>query len=153
MIMPPVCIRRAVAQDLDAIDAIEHTCFDDDAFSRPQLAYLIGKAQGVCYVACSGKRVVGYISLLTRRNAANVRIYSVAVDPMIRNFGAGRALVAEAIAHAQREGLREVTLEVRTDNTSAIALYTRNGFVAGRLLKAYYHDGADAWRMRLRLKK
>lgn len=37
--------------------------------------------------------------------------------------------MADAIAHARAAGFRAVTLEVRTDNTRAIKLYLRDGFV------------------------
>ena len=69
------------------------------------------------------------------------------VDPAARGCGAGQALLDAAIALARRLGLREVTLEVRTDNDSAIRLYARNGFRPGKLLRGYYPDGTDARRM------
>jgi ribosomal-protein-alanine N-acetyltransferase len=43
-----------------------------------------------------------------------------------------------------------VTLEVRTDNDSAIRLYARKGFRPGKLLRGYYPDGTDARRMSFR---
>ena len=61
-----------------------------------------------------------------------------------------QALLDAAIALARRLGLREVTLEVRTDNDSAIRLYARKGFRPGKLLRGYYPDGTDARRMSFR---
>ena len=82
----------------------------------------------------------------------DVRVESeaVAVDPAARGCGAGQALVDAAITLARRLGLDEVTLEVRTDNDSAIRLYARNGFRDERLLRGYYPDGTDARRMSFR---
>lgn len=75
-------IRPATIGDLDAVAAVERRCFpEDEAFSRRQLRYLLEQAEGASYVACRGQEVVGYITLLTRRTARNLRIYSVAVDP------------------------------------------------------------------------
>lgn len=148
----PIGIRPATTGDLDAVAAVERSCFpEDEAFSRRQLRYLLEQAEGTSYVACRGQEVVGYITLLTRRTARNLRIYSVAVDPAARGCGAGQALVDAAIALARQLGLDEVTLEVRTDNAPAIGLYTRNGFRSGKLLRGYYPDGADARRMSLRI--
>lgn len=148
---PTIDIVRATEKYLDAIVRIEQGCFDDDAFTRRQLSYLVRKAQGGCYVALLGGRVAGYISLLARRGCRNLRIYSVAVAAEARGHGVGQALVDKAVAEARRMSLREVTLEVRTDNISALALYTRKGFLPDRLLKNYYHDGTDARRMVLRM--
>ena len=145
-------IRPATIGDLDAVAAVERRCFpEDEAFSRRQLRYLLEQAEGASYVACRGQEVVGYITLLTRRTARNLRIYSVAVDPAARGCGAGQALVNAAIALARQLGLDEVTLEVRTDNAPAIGLYARNGFRDDQLLRGYYSDGVDARRMSLRI--
>ncbi len=127
-----VGIRPATAGDLDAVECVERRSFPEgEAFTRRQLRYLLTHAQGASYAATRDGAVVGYISLLMRRTAQHLRIYSVAVDPAL----------------ARRRGLREVTLEVRTDNDSAIRLYARNGFRPGKLLRGYYPDGTDARRM------
>ena len=145
-------IRPATIGDLDAVAAVERRCFpEDEAFSRRQLRYLLEQAEGASYVDCRGQEVGGYIRLLRRRTARNLRIYSVAVDPAARGCGAGQALVNAAIALARQLGLDEVTLEVRTDNAPAIGLYARNGFRDDRLLRGYYSDGVDARRMSLRI--
>lgn len=145
---PAVGIRPATAGDLDAVECVERRSFPEgEAFTRRQLRYLLTHAQGASYAATRDGAVVGYISLLMRRTAQNLRIYSVAVDPAARGCGAGQALLDAAIALARRLGLREVTLEVRTDNDSAIRLYARNGFRPGKLLRGYYPDGTDARRM------
>lgn len=141
----------ATAADLDAIEAIEQGCFDDDAFTRRQLNYLIRKAQGACFVAQLDHQITGYIALLTRRSTCNVRIYSVAVASKARGHGVGQALIDQAIAYARKQRRHKVTLEVRTDNTPALALYAHKGFVPDKLLKGYYHDGTDARRMVLSL--
>ena len=145
---PAVGIRPATAGDLDAVECVERRSFPEgEAFTRRQLRYLLTHAQGASYAATRDGAVVGYISLLMRRTAQNLRIYSVAVDPAARGCGAGQALLDAAIALARRLGLREVTLEVRTDNDSAIRLYARNGFRPGKLLRGYYPVGTDARRM------
>lgn len=148
---PQIEIRPTGVEDLDAIETVEKRCFAGEAFSRRQLHYLLGHAQGANFAARSNGAIVGYISLLKRCTAGNLRIYSVAVDPAARGCGAGQALVEAAIDLAHQLQLREVTLEVRTDNDAALRLYTRNGFRPGKLLRDYYPDGGDARRMVLRL--
>ena len=54
--------------------------------------------------------------------------------------------MSETLSHAQRIGVRRVDLEVRADNTAAIALYTTAGFKLegrksiGLFLGGRYHD-------------
>ena len=103
---PAVGIRPATAGDLDAVECVERRSFPEgEAFTRRQLRYLLTHAQGASYAATRDGAVVGYISLLMRRTAQNLRIYSVAVDPAARGCGAGQALLDAAIALARRLGL------------------------------------------------
>lgn len=148
-----ITIRQAVVADLDAIEAIEQACFGaaGDAFSRRVLRGLICRVQGAFLVAVCDGVLVGYISLLARRTARNLRIYSIAVDCLSRGCGAGQALVDAAVEEAKKRGLVQVTLEVRADNIAAISLYRKNGFITSRRLKAYYHDGSDGWQMKKHL--
>lgn len=141
-------IRPATPADLGEIVRIECECFGEEAFTRRQLRYLLTRARGTCYVACHGGAVVGYISLLTRRTAGNLRIYSVAVAPEARGSGIGQALLDRAAEYARKRKLREITLEVSIANTAALALYRKNGFGPVSRLAGYYHDGIDGWRMK-----
>ncbi len=75
----------------------------------------------------------------------------MAVDHTASGCGAGQALLDAAIALARQLGLHEATLEVNVTNDPALRLYARNGFRSGKLLRGYYHDGADALRMSLRI--
>lgn len=144
---PAVGIRPATAGDLDAVECVERRSFPEgEAFTRRQLRYLLTHAQGASYAATRDGAVVGYISLLMRRTAQNLRIYSVAVDPRAR-LRSRTGVAGRRYRAGPALGLREVTLEVRTDNDSAIRLYARNGFRPGKLLRGYYPDGTDARRM------
>lgn len=147
----PVSIRRAAPQDLDALCRIEQECFAEDAFTRPQLYYLLARAHGGLFIALHDGKVAGYISLLLRRNTCNVRIYSVAVAPECRSCGVAKELVGEALRFAESERRTCVTLEVRCDNAAAIALYEGFGFCRTEQLPHYYHGGGDGWRMKTSL--
>lgn len=149
--MSELTIRRATADDLDEINRIEHSSFDADAFPRRVLRYLSSRARGGCFVAERQGRAEGYISLLTKKGWNGVRIYSVAVDTQARGKGVGAALVGFAAEFAKSAGMEKVSLEVRTDNQAAIGLYKKYGFSITGRLKAYYHDGADGYKMTLLL--
>ncbi len=143
-----VVIGPAAADDLDAIVRIEQRCFADDAFSRRELGYLIGCANGFFFVARCDGGIAGYVALLRRRGCAHLRIYSIAVDPDCRGRGIGALLLDHSFACAREEGLQRLSLEVRTDNEAALRLYESRGFRRTALLHGYYAPEADAWRMR-----
>ena len=83
------------------------------------------------YVALDGNRVVGWIDISAeddpaRRHLGNL---GIGVLPEYRRQGVGRRLVRRALQHAlQKSRLVRVQLDVYTDNSAAIALYTRLDF-------------------------
>jgi len=81
-------------------------------------------------------RLAGFI--LCRVVADEAEILTLAVAPAQRGRGAGRALVALAMAEAARLGARQMFLEVREDNAIAQALYQSLGFIGVGRREAYY---------------
>lgn len=57
-------------------------------------------------------------------------LWGVYVHPTARRHGGGEALVRAALAEARAWGLARVLLGVHADNTPAVSLYQRLGFVA-----------------------
>ena len=68
-----------------------------------------------------------------------------------RRLGHGRALTNALVGYARAHNVRQVFLEVRVTNASAIRLYRRVGFVGIGRRNGYYPDGEDALDMVLRL--
>ena len=67
-------------------------------------------------------------------------LFGMWVDPGFRRTGVGRALVDAVRARARAAGKRRVVLHVVADNTGAIGLYQRAGFVATGRSVPYPHD-------------
>ena len=86
--------------------------------------------------------------ILIRVVADEAEILTLAVAPMVRRNGAGRALVEAAAGLAGARGAASLFLEVAATNTAALALYASTAFDAAGLRRAYYADGADALVMR-----
>lgn len=73
-----------------------------------------------------------------------IQILNLAVHPQYRRRGIGRALLWEIFTEALQRDARSVSLEVRTSNTAAIALYEEFGFHQVAVRHRYYGDGEDA---------
>jgi putative acetyltransferase len=115
---------------------------------RQRYARLLEAAESTMFVAdatsTGGPGVVGEISV-------SMAPYGVADISMMvardwRGSGLGRALLDAGIAWAQRAGAHKVWLEVWPDNTAAISLYQRAGFVEeGRKRRHYRRRDGALW--------
>ena len=127
---------------------LETLLFDGDdpwpaaAFTRalaaPHARYVGARADDLL-VGCAG------IARLGRTPPFEYEIHTIGVDPAYQGRGIGRRMMTELLTDADSV----VYLEVRTDNPTAIALYTSLGFATVGLRKRYYRaSGADAFTMR-----
>ena len=137
--------RRAVADDLDAIMALETALFVNDAWSPELMAAELANPQGFYLIAEQGEGVVGYAGLLSPRGAPESDVQTIAVAPEARRQGIARSLMSRLLAEAVERGARETFLEVRVDNPGAQALYESLGFEGIAVRPRYYMpDGVDA---------
>lgn len=86
--------------------------------------------------------------ILCRAVADEAEILTLAVTPLVRRNGAGRALVEAAAVVAAARGADSLFLEVAADNAAALGLYAATAFEPAGLRRGYYADGADAVVMR-----
>ncbi len=94
-------------------------------------------------VAASGLEVVGYAGLMMVEDEGHVNTLTVA--PELQHRGIGTLLLADCARGAIERGARSLTLEVRTGNANAQALYRRFGFAPVGIRRNYYPEtGEDA---------
>ena len=86
--------------------------------------------------------------LFFRKDSATARLYSIAVAEQSRGLGLGQRLLQAAMDLARSRCMRELRLEVKASNKTAIRLYERAGFSFMRQIPKYYEDGATALRYR-----
>ena len=93
------------------------------------------------YVARVGRAVVGYAGLMLAVDEGHVT--TIAVDPRWHRHGIGTRLLSTLARAAIERDARALTLEVRTSNHGAQALYRRFGFTAAGIRKGYYADAKE----------
>lgn len=139
-------IRRARVGDLDALVALEEASFDHDRVSRTQWRRHLRSESACVLVAERSGKVLGCLLLFFRRGTRRARLYSIAIAHAARGQGLGAALLEAAEREARRRGCESMRLEVRTDNSSAIALYEKRGYIRRKREPGFYENGMDAWR-------
>lgn len=143
-------VRAARIEDLDRLVALERLSFDADRISRRSFKALLASRSAILIVAEGPGGVSapleGYAALLLRAGTALARLYSIAVAPVAKGRGVGRALLHTAELAAFERDRIALRLEVREDNAPAIALYEASGYrPIGRYLD-YYADHMPALR-------
>jgi ribosomal-protein-alanine N-acetyltransferase len=74
------------------------------------------------------------------------------VQPAQRRRGIARALYGWLVDSARVAGMASIQLELRADNTAALAFYQHLGFVETQTVPDYYVGRLAARRMRQRLR-
>ncbi|MEL3892400.1 GNAT family N-acetyltransferase [Ferrovibrio sp. MS7] len=144
-------LRPATAADLDALVALEETCFATDRFSRRSYARALASPRAHLRVMETGGRLAAAGLIFTRADTAAARLYSIAVHPDWRGQGLARRLLTALEQTARKIGADEMRLEVADRNKAALALYRESGYEETGRLRRYYQDGADALRLTKRL--
>jgi len=153
-----MAIRRADAQDLNDLVALEDVCFTDGPyrnhrFDKANYRYHVKNPQSIVLVVPRQERLIGTaVHTLGSKSRSQVgRVISIAVDPNFRRRGIGRMLLDKGIGLLQQRGCRRVYLEVATNEKSARTLFQQAGFKRVRRLPDYYGPGLDGIRMKLDL--
>ena len=144
-------IRNALDTDLDALLALELRAFEGDRLSRRSFRRLIKAGPHQMAVMTENEQIIGYSVLLFRTGTSLARLYSIALDPIVRGRGLANVLLADAEVRAKAESCVFLRLEVREDNPAAIGLYQKQGYVPFDRVEDYYEDGCSALRFEKRL--
>ncbi|MBN2433028.1 MAG: GNAT family N-acetyltransferase/peptidase C39 family protein [Acidobacteria bacterium] len=140
-------LRPAAPADIPELIRLEYACFDSDRLTARRFHHLITRGHAACLVLDGGTHLAGYILLLFRSGISLARLYSVAVDPRHQGRGLSRRLMTAGEEEARRRECAYIRLEVRPDNTPAIALYKKLGYREFGLFPDYYEDHTAALRM------
>jgi len=146
-------IRPARPADLEALVALENASFATDKLSRRSFRHWLTTEHRALLVAECEQRVAGYILIIYHPGTRLARIYSLAVDPVLRGQGIAKALMLAGEQAARDDGRLYLRLEVSVDNTPAIKLYETLGYQKFGLHRDYYEDHKDALRYQKRIRR
>jgi ribosomal-protein-alanine N-acetyltransferase len=133
-------LRQLAYSDLPTVLAIERRSFQTP-WSLAMFVLELSKPSGICLAATNDEGLVGY--MVCSRYADVWHLMNVAVSPTVRRQGIARRLLEQLFEEAGADA--RYTLEVRTSNHGAIAMYERFGFQRAGHRRRYYHDnGEDA---------
>lgn len=127
-------------QHIPDIRAIEETCFSHP-WTVENIQSELEKPDSIFIGAIVGERVIGYGSLNVVCGVAYIN--NIAVLPAYRKWGIGKRIMHGLEQAVLAQNPESITLEVRSQNTPAIAMYQSFGFQPAGLRPGFYRDPPD----------
>jgi ribosomal-protein-alanine N-acetyltransferase len=134
MAEPPSTIREMNHDDLAMVSDIERRSYEFPWSHGVFRDCLLAGYQ--CLVLVREERAAGYAILSVA--AGEAHILNLCIDPEYRALGYGERMLDELLYRARSASVREIFLEVRPSNESAIGLYRKKGFHQIAARPAYY---------------
>lgn len=143
-------VRRAGGADVPSMFRIFNSELDDyfapETLEWSMMQWPAGQLVAVSFTGETAGAINSYII-----EEGTVSLALFAVDRRYRGRGAGSALLDALVFACRGAGMRRIQLEARVENASAIAFYSRRGFVRSCDLPGLYSNGGDGVRMVLDL--
>jgi ribosomal-protein-alanine N-acetyltransferase len=138
---PPSTIRDMSHDDLAMVSDIERRSYEFPWSHGVFRDCLLAGYR--CIVLIRDNRVAGYGVLSVA--AGEAHILNLCVEPSRRSLGYGERLLDEMLYRARAASVRQIFLEVRPSNETALRLYRKKGFHQIAERPAYYqaHDGRE----------
>ncbi len=134
-----VKIETATIKSLDALFQIEEQCFNEEAFTKRQIAYLLTDYNTIALAAKVNADIAGFIIAQVETDETEFgHIITLNVAPNYRRKNIATKLLQEIESLLKQRGISECRLEVREDNNSAIKLYHKLGYQTIGKLDRYY---------------
>ncbi|HWS30097.1 MAG TPA: ribosomal protein S18-alanine N-acetyltransferase [Clostridia bacterium] len=139
--MDQIFFRPMQKADLNRVAELEKICFRSP-WSYNALAGELKNDVAHYRVAEKSGVVIGYAGMWLICNEAHIT--NVAIAPVERGKGFGRALMLTMMRLAVSLGADDMTLEVRESNLPAQSLYYKLGFEKAGVRKKYYSDTGES---------
>lgn len=133
-------IREMQAEDVDAVTALEASCFSmpwkrqdfEDIVTNPDRIYLVAEGDNAIVGGCMLTMIAG------EGDISNVAVYED-----YRGQHIATLLMQELLRVGEKKGICDFTLEVREQNLPAIRLYEHVGFVSEGIRPNFYDKPKD----------
>lgn len=133
-------IRAMLYKDIRETAAIENELFGVPWTEKILEENLDNKLYSV-YIVQKDEEITGYICFMTV--AGESELLRIAVSTSCQRQGIAARLMDFMLEKLKTEGVRNITLEVRSRNKAAISLYEKYGFKVEGVRKRYYHNPED----------
>lgn len=139
-------IRRAMISDSSEINRIVNYNLDD-YFSPEVIDFFLMQWPNGQFVASDymGNPIGVLLSTRILDNCVSITLLAVNADA--RSKGIGTALMNRFRQECLMNGIKVISLEVRTTNVKAIKFYQKHNFLICETMENYYNDGGSAYRM------
>ena len=117
--------------ELSSLDELDNSFISKEYISNELKNNPFGKI-----LVLKEDKIIGYLYYSDIYERCEINQFEI--DSIHRNCGKGNILLNYLINHIKKD----ITLEVREDNTPAIKLYLKNGFIKKAIRKGYY-NGVD----------
>jgi ribosomal-protein-alanine N-acetyltransferase len=132
-------IETATIKSLDELYKIEQQCFDEEAFSKQQINYLLTDYNTIALLAKVSFEIAGFIiAEIESQENQYAHIVTLNVAPNYRHKGVATKLLQELETLCRERCLGDCCLEVREDNHAAIKLYHKLSYQTMSKLQKYY---------------
>jgi ribosomal-protein-alanine N-acetyltransferase len=134
-------------EDFAALYAIEEVCFQPPhRFSRGYMRQLIGQPNSATWIAEETGRMCGFGLVEWARETTDTVAYiqTIEILPEARGQGAGAELMRRMENSARLAGADTIWLHVDAENSGAIRVYERHGFLLSGRQRDYYGRGRPA---------
>ena len=133
-------IRQMLAEDVDAVTALEASCFSmpwkrqdfEEILTNPDRIYLVAECDSGIVGGCMLTMIAG------EGDISNVAVYE-----RYRGQHIATTLMQELLRFGEENGICDFTLEVREQNQQAIRLYEHAGFVSEGIRPNFYEKPKD----------
>ena len=134
-----VKIETASIRLLEPLYKIEEQCFEEEAFTKRQIAYLLTDYNAIALAAKAGTDIAGFIIIQVETDDIEFgHIITINVARKYRRKHIATKLLQEIEGLLKQRGVGECHLEVREDNNAAIKLYQKQGYQRTSRLERYY---------------
>ncbi len=125
---------------LDKLCEIEEQCFEQEAFTRHQLAYLIADYNTIGLTAMLNDEIAGFAiaRVSIERNITFGHILTIDVSPAYRRKGIAQTILQGIEMILRGRDIEECRIEVRENNIAALNLYKKLGYTKIGRLEKYY---------------